>query len=233
MDAQLALCFERCSGCAGLFAMCRSCFRGHGYCNDACRVPARATQKRIARALHQQSPEGRADHAERNRELRLRKRAAASVMDQGSEKLGSASSVCRPQGSISPMDGDEHLGRSPDDDSTDCDPEDLPALDADAGESSRPRRAQGGADATASLHARALPTLLEALALWHQAPVRVVLCAAEAASWCRLGLLDEMHTEIDTVHYTVEVRGYWRDPPQRIAGGDFRDLRRLAIGGVP
>jgi len=85
-----------------------------------------------------------------------------------------------------------------------------------------------------SLHARALPTLLEALALWHQAPVRVVLCAAEAASWCRLGLLDEMHTEIDTVHYTVEVRGYWRDPPQRIAGlGDFRDLRRLAIGGVP
>ena len=32
-----------------------------------------------------------------------------------------------------------------------------------------------------SLHPRALPTLLEALSLWHQAPVRVVLCAAEAA----------------------------------------------------
>jgi hypothetical protein len=83
-----------------------------------------------------------------------------------------------------------------------------------------------------TLHPRALPTLLEALSLWHQAPVRVVLCAAEAASWSRLGLLDDLYTGLDTVHYTVELRGYWRDPPQRIAGfGDFRDLRRLAAGG--
>jgi hypothetical protein len=84
-----------------------------------------------------------------------------------------------------------------------------------------------------SLHPRALPTLLEALSLWHQAPVRVVLCAAEAESWCRLGLLDEMWTSLDTVHYTVELRGLWRDPPRRIDGfGDFRDLRRLAAGGA-
>jgi hypothetical protein len=82
-------------------------------------------------------------------------------------------------------------------------------------------------------HPRALPTLLEALSLWHQAPVRVVLCAAEAESWCRLGLLDELWTSLDMVHYTVELRGLWRDPPQRIAGfGDFRDLRRLAAGGA-
>ena len=85
----------------------------------------------------------------------------------------------------------------------------------------------------ASLHPRALPTLLEALSLWHQAPVRVVLCAAEAASWSRLGLLDDLYTGLDTVHYTVEVRGYWRDRPQRIDGlGDFRDLRRLAAVGA-
>ena len=83
-----------------------------------------------------------------------------------------------------------------------------------------------------SLHPRALPTLLEALSLWHQAPVRVVLCANEAASWSRLGLLDDLHMGLDTVHYTVEVRGLCRDPRQRIAGfGDFRDLRRLAVGG--
>jgi hypothetical protein len=84
-----------------------------------------------------------------------------------------------------------------------------------------------------TLHPRAVPTLLEALSLWHQAPVRVVLCADEAASWCRLGLLDELWTSVDTVHYTVELRGLWRDPTQRIAGfGDFRDLRRLAAGGA-
>ena len=84
-----------------------------------------------------------------------------------------------------------------------------------------------------SLHPRAVPALLEALSLWHQAPLRVVLSAAEAASWCRLGLLDDMHTAIDTLHYAVDVRGYWRDSPQRISGfGDFRDLRRLAAGGT-
>ena len=84
-----------------------------------------------------------------------------------------------------------------------------------------------------TLHPRAVPMLLEALSLWHQAPVRVVLCAAESAAWCRLGLLDDLGCGLETVHYTVEVRGYWRDPPQRIAGfGDFRDLRRLAAGGA-
>ena len=86
---------------------------------------------------------------------------------------------------------------------------------------------------SSTLHPRAVPTLLEALSLWHQAPVRVVLSANEAVAWSRLGLLDELCTSLDTVHYTVEVRGYWRDPPQRIAGfGDFRDLRRLAAGGA-
>ena len=81
-------------------------------------------------------------------------------------------------------------------------------------------------------HPRALPTLLEALSLWHQAPLRVVLCAADAERWCQLGLLDGLWYGLDTVHYTVDVRGYWRHPPQRIAGfGDFRDLRRLGAGG--
>lgn len=84
-----------------------------------------------------------------------------------------------------------------------------------------------------TLHPRAVPTLLEALSLWHQAPLRVVLCADEADAWCRLGLLDELWTCLDTVHYAVELRGLWREPPQRIAGfGDFRDLRRLAAGAA-
>ena len=55
-------------------------------------------------------------------------------------------------------------------------------------------------------HPRALPTLLEAVALWYQAPVHAVLCATEEASWCRLGLLDDLCLSADTVHYTVELR---------------------------
>ena len=82
-------------------------------------------------------------------------------------------------------------------------------------------------------HARALPTLLEAMALWHQTPVRAVLCAREEASWCRLGLLDDLWLSIDTAHYTVECVRRDRERRQRIAGlGSFDDLRQLALRGV-
>jgi len=63
-------------------------------------------------------------------------------------------------------------------------------------------------------HPRALPTLLEAMALWYQVPVHAVLCATEEASWCRLGLLDDLCLSADTVHYTVELR----ERRQRIVG---------------
>src|SRR5262245_60755531 len=82
-------------------------------------------------------------------------------------------------------------------------------------------------------HRRALPTLFEALALWHQASVRVVLSAADAEPWSRLGLVDELHTSVDTVHYTVELRRLDRERRQRIPGlGSFTDLRQLVLGGV-
>ena len=82
-------------------------------------------------------------------------------------------------------------------------------------------------------HHRALPTLLEAMALWYQVPVHAVLCATEEASWCRLGLLDDLCLSADTVHYTVELRRRERERRQRIAGlGNFGDLRQLVLGGV-
>lgn len=82
-------------------------------------------------------------------------------------------------------------------------------------------------------HPRALPTLLEAMALWYQTPVHAVLCATDEASWCRLGLLDELCLSADTVHYTVELRQRERERRQRIAGlGSFDDLRQLVLGGV-
>ena len=82
-------------------------------------------------------------------------------------------------------------------------------------------------------HPRALPTLLEAMALWYQAPVHAVLSATDEASWCRLGLLDELCLGADTVHYTVELRQRDRGRRQRLAGlGNFDDLRQLVLGGV-
>ncbi len=82
-------------------------------------------------------------------------------------------------------------------------------------------------------HPRAMASLLEAIALWHQAPVHAVLCATEEASWSRLGLLDELCLGADTVHYTVELRPRDRERRQRIAGlGSFEDLRQLVLGGV-
>jgi hypothetical protein len=82
-------------------------------------------------------------------------------------------------------------------------------------------------------HVRALPTLLEAIALWHQTPVHAVLFATEQESWFRLGLVDPFYLGAGTVHYTVELRERARDRGQRIAGlGSFEDLRQLALGGV-
>ena len=86
---------------------------------------------------------------------------------------------------------------------------------------------------TSTPHRRALPTLFEALALWHQTPVRVVLSAGDAASWSRLGLVDELFASVDTVHYTIELRPPDRERRQRISGlGSFTDLRQLVLGGV-
>jgi len=82
-------------------------------------------------------------------------------------------------------------------------------------------------------HVRALPTLLEAIARWHQAPVRAVLAAAEQASWWRLGRVDPLELGRGTVHDTVELLHRAPGRGQRISGlGSFEDLRPLALRGV-
>lgn len=82
-------------------------------------------------------------------------------------------------------------------------------------------------------HVRALPTLLEAIALWHQAPVRAVLSATEQESWSRLGLVDPLEFGRDTVHYTIELRHRELGRGQRITGlGSFEALRQLELRGV-
>jgi hypothetical protein len=96
---------ERCRGCATLFMICRRCYRGQTYCGTRCRVRERAMQRRAARARHQTSIEGRADHRDRNRQCRLRKRSATttSVMDQGSTKGAPCSKVSLPTSPIASM----------------------------------------------------------------------------------------------------------------------------------
>lgn len=82
-------------------------------------------------------------------------------------------------------------------------------------------------------HRRALPTLLESLALWHQAPARAVISASDLDSWSRLGLVDDLGAAAATIHYSVEVRGPGRRRSQRIVGlGSFADVRQLELGGV-
>ena len=82
-------------------------------------------------------------------------------------------------------------------------------------------------------HHRAIPTLLEAMALWHQAPVRVVVSARDVASWSAFGLADALDRGVTTAHYTVEMRAPVRERGQRIHGlGSFADAQQLDLCGV-
>lgn len=81
-------------------------------------------------------------------------------------------------------------------------------------------------------HPRALPALLEALAMWEGMPVRaaVVVGGSDASSATRLKL--DFLTDVSGAPlYTLEfVDGHRRRHRDRIDGmGEFRDLRQLAL----
>ncbi len=79
------------------------------------------------------------------------------------------------------------------------------------------------------IHLRAAPTLCEALALWLQRPLSVVLCADAEDPPSALGLSDALGLGLTSVFYEVEVVG----PSRRRRGlGSFRDLRQLGLRGV-
>jgi len=73
-------------GCNAVFWICRHCDRGQRYCSAVCRDQARRVQRRRANCRYQQSPEGRLDHCDRQREYRRRR---ACVTDQGSLSITS------------------------------------------------------------------------------------------------------------------------------------------------
>jgi len=132
---------------------------------------------------HQRSRDGRADHRGRNRDRRLRKRAAGPVRvtDHGSREVVPAVRMCLRESATSPMDDGEDLGRRPpDDESTDPDPEDWPrGTHADP---PRWRRAQGGLGAALERPAPAgAARACSRRSLWYRSPRRVVIFAAELA----------------------------------------------------
>ena len=83
-----------CRKCHAVFWICSHCDRGQRYCSSFCRVPARRQQRRRANRRHQRSPEGRADHRDRQREYRHRHRQVlADVTDQGSASISSPRNI--------------------------------------------------------------------------------------------------------------------------------------------
>ena len=71
--------FCQAANCGALFFICAHCNRGQRYCSAVCRQKARRQQWRDASRRHQQSPEGRIDHRDRQRAYRQRK--ASSIQE--------------------------------------------------------------------------------------------------------------------------------------------------------
>ena len=65
-------CFAEGRVCGVMFYICSSCYRGQVYCGDECRRRMRRQQMRVANRKHQDSPEGRLDHRDRQRAYRER-----------------------------------------------------------------------------------------------------------------------------------------------------------------
>ncbi len=59
--------FCRGSDCGVRFYICGSCYRGQVYCGERCRRRMRRRQTRLANRKHQDSPEGKLDHRDRQR----------------------------------------------------------------------------------------------------------------------------------------------------------------------
>ena len=78
-----------------MFYLCPHCDRGQRYCSLRCRQKSRRRQRREANRRHQQSPEGRLDHRDRQRDYRQRQRAR--VTDQSSLRSPSGANLIAPQ----------------------------------------------------------------------------------------------------------------------------------------
>ncbi|RKZ07080.1 hypothetical protein DRQ05_03730 [bacterium] len=86
-------------------------------------------------------------------------------------------------------------------------------------------------------HIRALPTLLEALALWEGEKVHAALVVDEKAATFDMSIYRDSLEFVDpTPLYQLDVVGHLRHKPSEDASlrgmGDFRDLRQLLLWEV-
>ncbi len=86
-----------CAHCQHGFAICKSCYRGHKYCSESCRALGYRQNKVKARKKYDSSSEAKADHRDRQKAFRLRKkehdpepRVINSVTDQSSNLTSSS-----------------------------------------------------------------------------------------------------------------------------------------------
>lgn len=77
----------QCKRCGLIFYMCRSCWRGHVYCSDPCRVAARLEKQRAAQRKYRQTDKGRKAHIKGERKRREKKnRKSKNTMDDTGSK---------------------------------------------------------------------------------------------------------------------------------------------------
>jgi hypothetical protein len=82
-------------------------------------------------------------------------------------------------------------------------------------------------------HPRALPWLLEALALWQGVPVRAALAADESAPSSVPSLFHDLFADFgSTPLYTLESVAPVRFSERAMARGDFRDLHAFLVREV-
>lgn len=85
-----------CKFCHERFYICSRCYRGQEYCGKVCGEQARRRQLREANRRHRQSPEGQADHRDRQRAYRECRRLRASVLDQSSNSTADDAMIATP-----------------------------------------------------------------------------------------------------------------------------------------
>ena len=81
--------------CGAVFYLCRYCDRGQRYCSSHCREKSLRRQRRQANRRHQQTPWGRDDHRDRQRDYRQRQRAR--VTDKSSLRSPACVNLIAPQ----------------------------------------------------------------------------------------------------------------------------------------